>query len=177
MNKNKKGFVLWFTGLSGAGKSTIADGVFEVLKTNGIKIERLDGDVVRENLTKSLGFTKEDRDENIRRIGFVANLLSRNDVGVIASFISPYQKQREELQRNVNNYIEIYVNAPLDVCEERDPKGLYKKARKGEIKNFTGISDPYDEPQNPALELRTDRATPEECIQQAILYLEENEYV
>ncbi len=176
MNKNKKGFVLWFTGLSGAGKSTIADGVFEVLKTNGIKIERLDGDVVRENLTKSLGFTKEDRDENIRRIGFVANLLSRNEVGVIASFISPYQKQREELQRNVNNYIEIYVNASLEVCEARDPKGLYKKARKGEIKNFTGISDPYDEPQNPALELRTDKATPEECIAEVINFISKKIY-
>ncbi|MEA1925896.1 MAG: sulfate adenylyltransferase [Patescibacteria group bacterium] len=176
-NKNKKGFVLWFTGLSGAGKSTIADGVFETLKINGIKIERLDGDVVRENLTKSLGFTKEDRDENIKRIGFVASLLSRNDVGVIASFISPYQKQREELQRNVNNYIEIYVNAPLEVCEERDPKGLYKKARRGEIKNFTGISDPYDEPRNPALELRTDKATPEECIAEVINFINKKGYI
>jgi len=177
MKKNKKGFVLWFTGLSGAGKSTIADLVYDHLKVNGTKIERLDGDVVRENLTQDLGFTKKDRDENVRRVGFVADLLSRNGVGVIASFISPYQQQRDELREKVENFIEVFVNAPLDVCERRDTKGLYKKARTGEIKNFTGISDPYDEPKNPDVELKTDIQTPEECLQQVLDYLEREGYL
>lgn len=117
-NENLKGFVLWFTGLSGAGKSTIADEVYKQLKTNGNRIERLDGDVVRESLTKGLTFSKEDRDENIRRIGFVSNLLSKHGVGVIASFISPYKNQRDELRKNVTGFIEIFVNTPLEVCEK-----------------------------------------------------------
>ena len=177
MKTNKKGFVLWFTGLSGAGKSTVADLVFEYLKGNGTKIERLDGDVAREKLTKGLGFSKEDRDENIRRIGFVADMLSRNEVGVIASFITPYRQQREDLRENVKNYIEVFVNAPLEVCEERDPKGMYKKARAGEIQNFTGISDPYDKPDEPDIELKTDCQSPEECLQKVIEYLEKRECI
>lgn len=176
-NKNLKGFVLWFTGLSGAGKSTTADIVYKLLKENSNTIERLDGDIVRESLTNKLGFSKEDRDENVRRIGFVSNLLSKNGIGVIASFISPYKHQRDELRRKVKNLILIYVNAPLQVCEERDPKGLYKKARKGEIKNFTGISDPYDIPKNSDIEIRTDQMTPEECAQKVVNYLEENKFI
>lgn len=177
MKTNKKGFVLWFTGLSGAGKSTVADLVFDYLRGNGTKIERLDGDLVRENLAQDLGFTKKDRDENIRRIGFVAHLLSRNGVGVVASFISPYQKQRKELRENVENFIEVYVNAPLEVCERRDPKGLYKKARSGEIKNFTGISDPYEEPKNPEVSITTDVLTPEQCTKRVIEYLEKESFI
>jgi adenylylsulfate kinase len=138
---------LWLTGLSASGKTTIADKVYEILKTNGTKLEKLDGDVVRENLTKDLGFSREDRDENIRRIGFVADLLSRNNVGVIASFISPYRGHRGELRERVHNFIEVFVDAPLSVCEARDPKGLYKKARSGSIKCFT-VGDPYETPED-----------------------------
>lgn len=176
-NENLKGFVLWFTGLSGAGKSTIADEVYKLLKVNGNRIERLDGDVVRESLTKGLTFSRRDRDENIRRIGFVSNLLSRNGVGVIASFISPYKHQREELRKSVTGYIEVFVNTPLEICEKRDVKGLYKKARTGEIKNFTGISDPYDRPSNPHLELFTEENTPAECAEKVIKYLKEKGFV
>ncbi|MFO7807246.1 MAG: adenylyl-sulfate kinase [Candidatus Moraniibacteriota bacterium] len=176
-NKNLKGFVLWFTGLSGAGKSTIADEVYKKLKKNGNKIERLDGDVVRESLTKGLTFSREDRDENIRRIGFVANLLSRNGVGVIASFISPYKHQRDELKNNVKGFIEVFVNTPLEVCENRDVKGLYKKARSGEIKNFTGISDPYDAPQSPSIEIFTEKASPDECAEKVMKYLRKEGFV
>lgn len=170
-NNNKQGFVLWFTGLSAAGKTTIADRVCELLDQNGTNLERLDGDVVRENLTKDLGFSKEDRDENIRRIGFVADLLSRNNVGVIASFISPYKKQRDELREKVNNYIEIFVDTPLEICEQRDPKGMYKKARAGEIKMFTGISDPYEAPENPEIHLKSHDREAEVCAQEVIEYL------
>jgi|SRR6056297_789460 len=174
---NNQGFVLWFTGLSGAGKSTIADGVYKLLQTNGNKIERLDGDVVRKNLTKGLGFSHEDRNENIRRIGFVADLLSRNEVGVIASFISPYKEHRDLLREKVTNFIEVFVNTPLEVCEQRDPKGLYKKARKGEIPHFTGISDPYHNPRDPELELRAGDNSAEECVNQVIRYLQDNDFI
>lgn len=176
-NKNQKGFVLWITGLSQAGKTTIGDGVYKILKENNIKVERLDGDIVRKYLSKDLGFSKEDREENIRRVGFVVKLLSRNGIGVIASFISPYRSIRKKLREEVPNFIEVYANAPLEVCEKRDTKGLYKKARLGEIKNFTGISDPYEPPENPEIELKTDTFTPEECIEKVIEYLKENKYI
>lgn len=176
-NTNQKGFVLWFTGLSAAGKSTIADEVFKILKNKSIKIERLDGDVVRENLTKGLGFSKEDRDENIKRIGFVADLLSHNGVGVVASFITPYKEQREKLKANVHNFIEVFVNTSIEICEKRDPKGLYKKARKGEIKMFTGISDPYEEPENADIVLKTQDNSVEDCASAVIAYLEKNNYI
>lgn len=151
--KNQEGFVLWFTGLSGAGKSTLADALYEKLKSDGMKVERLDGDIVRENLTKGLGFSKEDRDENIRRIAFVAKLLSRNGIGVVASFISPYEKERQYVREQVTNFMEVHVNTPLEICESRDSKGLYAKARRGEIKNFTGVSDPYEKPKCPEIEV------------------------
>lgn len=176
-NNQKKGFVLWLTGLSQSGKSTIADEVYNQLKEKGYRVERLDGDIVRESLTKDLGFSKEDRDENIRRVTFLAKLLSRNGVGVIASFISPYEKQREEIKRKVENYIEVYVNTPLEVCEKRDRKGLYKMAREGKIKNFTGISDPYDEPKNPAIEIKTEDYNLEQSIDIIFNYLEKNKYL
>lgn len=182
MYKDKKkrqqdGFVLWFTGLSQSGKSTIADGIYNKLKDMGITVERLDGDVVRETLTKDLGFSKEDRDENIKRVGFVAKLLSRNGVGVISSFISPYKKQRENLRLSIENFIEIYTNTPLEVCEKRDTKGVYKKAREGIIKNFTGISDPYEAPENPEIELKPAEQGVDECVNQVIQYLEENRII
>ena len=179
-NKNNftcPGFVLWFTGLSAAGKTTIADKVCEILSERSIGVERLDGDLVRENLTKDLGFSRQDRDENIRRIGFVANLLSRNNVAVIASFISPYEAQRQELRDKINNFIEVFVDTPLEVCEARDPKGLYKKARSGEIKNFTGISDPYERPESPEICLDTSSLSVDDCVAQIISYLEEGNYI
>ncbi len=174
---NKKGFVLWFTGLSGAGKSTLAEGVYQALKDNGNNIERFDGDIFRKNLSKDLGFSREDREENIRRIGFVVNLLSRNQVAVVASFISPYRKQRQELRSSINNFIEVFVNTPLEVCEQRDPKGLYKKARQKQIPYFTGISDPYEAPESPDLELRAGELGVEECLAQIIDFLIENDYI
>lgn len=173
----KNGFVLWFTGLSAAGKTTIADALFEHLNKNGIHLERLDGDVARENLTKDLGFSKEDRDENIRRIGFVAGLLSKNNVGVIASFISPYKKQRQELRKKVYNFIEVFVDTPLEICEKRDPKGMYKKARAGEIKQFTGISDPYEAPEKPDIHLKSGEWDVERCVEEIIKYLREKGYI
>ena len=172
-----KGFVLWFTGLSQAGKTTIADRICEVLKEKGLKVERLDGDIVRQSLTKDLGFSKEDRDKNIERVTFVAKLLSRNGVIVLASFISPYKETREKIRKEVNNYIEIFCNCPLDICEKRDAKELYAKARKGEIENFTGISDPYEEPECPEIELKTNIESVEKCADKIIQYLEKHNFI
>ena len=176
-NNNRKGFALWFTGLSASGKTTVADRVYADLKNNNARLERLDGDVVRERLTKGLGFDREGRNENIRRIGFVADMLSRNNVGVMASFITPYKEQRDELRETVHNYIEVFVDAPLSVCENRDPKGLYKKARAGEIPQFTGIDDPYDNPKSPDVHIKTDQMSVPECASTVIKYLEENQYI
>ncbi len=168
-----EGFVLWFTGLSGSGKSTIADRVAEKLRERGLKIERLDGDTVRKSLTRDLGFSERDRNENIRRVAFVAKLLSRNGVGVIASFISPYRKIRNHVREEVTNFVEVYAKCPLEICIERDPKGLYKKALNGEIENFTGVSHPYEEPENPEILLETDKKTVDECVEKVINKLEE----
>ena len=168
-----EGFVLWFTGLSGSGKSTIADRVAEKLRERGLKIERLDGDTVRKSLTRDLGFSERDRNENIRRVAFVAKLLSRNGVGVIASFISPYRKIRNHVREEVTNFVEVYAKCPLEICIERDPKGLYKKALNGEIENFTGVSHPYEEPENPEILLETDKETVDECVEKVINKLEE----
>lgn len=157
MKMEQSGVSVWFTGLSGAGKTTICQAVERKLLEQGCKVEVLDGDIVRLNLTKGLGFSKEDRDENIRRIGFVAQLLTRNGVIVLVAAISPYRDVRNEVRQKIGNFIEVYVNAPLDVCEERDVKGLYQKARSGQIKNFTGIDDPYQPPTHPEVECRTDQ--------------------
>lgn len=163
-----KGFTLWFTGLPCSGKSAVADRVAEILRERGMKVERLDGDIVRKSLTKDLGFSKEDRDENIRRVTFVAKLLTRNGVAVLTSFVSPYHEIREESRREIGNFIEVYVKCPVDVCIERDIKGMYVKALKGEIKDFTGVSDPYEEPQNPEILLETDKETLEESANKVI---------
>jgi adenylyl-sulfate kinase len=164
MNDKKEypGFVLWMTGLSGSGKTTIALILEEELRSRGIKIERLDGDVVRESLTRDLGFSKEDREKNIERITFVAKLLSRNNVGCVCSFISPYQSIRDNVRAQTTNFIEVFVDASLEAVMERDIKGLYKKAIAGEIPNFTGISDPFEAPENPDIHVRTDLQTPME---------------
>jgi len=172
-----KGVTVWFTGLSGAGKTTISQVVAQKLKDAGYKLEVLDGDIVRTNLTKGLGFSKEDRDENIRRIGFVSNLLTRNGVIVIVSAISPYRELREEVKGKIGNFVEVFVNAPLATCEERDVKGLYKKARSGEIKMFTGISDPYEAPLNPEIECRTDLEELDESVNKVLQGLKDLGYL
>ena len=149
MQNSHKGCTLWFTGLSGAGKSTISGIIERRLREAGAKVEVLDGDVVRENLSKGLGFSKEDRDTNIRRIGFVCELLSRNGVIAIVAAISPYRAVREEIRGRIQNFVEIYVECPLEVVSDRDVKGLYKKAAAGQIPQFTGVSDPYEPPLHP----------------------------
>lgn len=159
---NGRGCVIWFTGLSGAGKTTIAEILERDLRAGGAKVEVLDGDVVRQHLSKGLGFSKEDRDENIRRIGFVAHLLARNGVKVICSAISPYRDVRDEVRALADDFVEVYVSTPLAVCEARDPKGLYARARAGEMKGFTGIDDPYEPPLDPELEITTLDQAPQE---------------
>jgi adenylyl-sulfate kinase len=161
------------TGLSGSGKTTIALILEEELKARGVKVERLDGDVVRESLTADLGFTAEDRRKNIERVTFVAKLLSRNEVGCICSFISPYQTVRDHVRANTTNFMETFIDAPLDVVIERDVKGLYKKAIAGEIPNFTGISDPFEAPAQPDIHVRTDQETPEESAARIARHLED----
>jgi adenylylsulfate kinase len=169
----QKGFTLWFTGLSGAGKTTLARLVETELIARGHKVEVLDGDIIRTNLSKGLGFSKEDRDTNIRRIGFVCNLLSRNDVVAIAAAISPYREVRDELRRDIGDFVEVYVSCPIEVLAERDVKGLYKKALAGEIKNFTGVDDPYESPLHAEVVVETDSETPDESAARIIAKLEE----
>jgi len=170
-------FTLWFTGLSGSGKSTVSRLVYEELKKRGYKVELLDGDVVRTHLSKGLGFSKEDRDENIKRIGFVCQLLTRNDVIAIAAAISPYRETRDYVRQQIGRFVEVYVNCPLEVCAARDTKGLYKKAMAGEIANFTGVSDPYEEPLNPEIVLPTHQQTPEESAALVLAQLEAGGYI
>lgn len=172
-----QGFTLWLTGLSGAGKTTIAVGLERELQARGARIERLDGDTVRQGLTRDLGFSKADRDRNIERVTFVAKLLSRNNVGVIAAFISPYREAREIARRETTNFIEAYVSAPIEVCAARDVKGLYAKAFAGELKGFTGVDDPYEEPLSPEIVLHTDRQTVEESVAIIIAYLESRQLI
>jgi adenylylsulfate kinase len=171
-NTNAGGATVWLTGLSASGKTTISKAVADVLRARGCRVETLDGDVVRQNLTKGLGFSKEDRDENIRRIGFVAHLLSRNGVIAIVAAISPYRDIRDEVRARIGRFVEVFVNAPVEVCERRDPKGLYRKARAGEIKGFTGVDDPYEPPLAPEVECRTDRETVEESVAKVLQALE-----
>jgi adenylylsulfate kinase len=175
--KKMGGVTVWFTGLSGAGKTTIRMAVEQALRTQGHKVEVLDGDIVRENLTKGLGFSKADRDENIRRIGFVSHLLTRNGVIVLVSAISPYRDIRDEVRGRIGDFVEVFVNAPLEVCEERDVKGLYKRARAGELKQFTGIDDPYEAPLSPEIECRTDLETLEESTEKVLHRLKELGYL
>jgi adenylylsulfate kinase len=175
--KQQCGVTIWLTGLSGAGKTTICQAVEKELQIQGYKIEVLDGDLVRQNLTKGLGFSKEDRQENIRRIGFVAHLLTRNDVIVLVSVISPYAEIRQQMRQLIGNFIEVYVNAPLEVCEQRDVKGLYKKARNGEIKNFTGIDDLYEIPRNPDVQCNTVQESVAESATKVLNKLKELGYI
>ncbi len=169
----KQGTTLWMTGLSGAGKTTIANLLAEKLIRRGEKVEILDGDVIRTNLSKGLGFSKEDRETNLMRIGFVCRLLSRNGAIAIAAAISPYDYIRKNLRKEDENFIEVYVNAPIEKCIERDVKGLYKKALAGEIKQFTGIDDPYEAPEDAEIEVHTDKETVEESVEFILRRMEE----
>jgi len=166
-----KGATVWFTGLSGSGKSTIAHLLEKKLKASGVKVELLDGDVIRTNLSKGLSFSQEDRDINIKRIGFVCNLLTRNGVIAIVSAISPYRVTRDSNRRLIGSFVEVYAKCPLEECEKRDVKGLYKKARNGEVEAFTGVSDPYEEPLNPEVICETDKETPEQSTEKVFDYL------
>jgi len=172
----QKGFVIWFTGLSGAGKTTLSQSLAPELRRRGFKIEVLDGDEVRTNLSKGLGFSKEDRDTNIRRIGYVSRLLSRNGVGVISAAISPYREVRDEVRQAIEAegavFVEVYVECPIDVLAERDMKGLYKRALAGEIKEFTGVSDPYEEPLEPEVMVRTDGESVAQSLSTIVAQLE-----
>lgn len=170
--KMHKGFVLWLTGLSGAGKSTISHLLAQRLRLLGARVEVLDGDVIRTHLSKGLGFSKEDRDENVRRIGFVCELLSRNGVIAIAAAISPYRATREELRERILNFVEVYVECPLEVLVDRDVKGFYKKALAGHLAQFTGISDPYEPPRTPELIIHSYRETPEASVDRILATLE-----
>lgn len=169
----RQGFVLWFTGFSGAGKSTIAELVRDALQAREVPVELLDGDDVRTHLSKGLTFTREDRDTNVRRIGWVAGLLSRHGVAAITAAISPYAAVRAEARAMASQFVEVFVDAPLEKCRERDVKGLYQRAYRGEIPNFTGVNDPYEPPPNPEIHLHTDQETPEQSAQKVIAYLEE----
>lgn len=172
-----QGFTVWFTGLSGSGKTVLAMKLEEVLRDRGLKVERLDGDIVRKGLTSDLGFSKKDRDMNIERVTFVAKLLTRNGVAVLCSFISPYRERRAKSRAEIGNFVEVYCKASLDALIERDVKGLYKKALAGEIQNFTGVSDPYEEPGKPEVIVETDKETVEESLAKIVSKLEELGYV
>ena len=167
-----KGFTLWFTGLSGAGKTTLAKKVQKIMLKRGMNVEVLDGDELRENLSKGLGFSKEDRDTNIRRIGFVASLLARNNACCIAAAISPYADIRREVRANHENFVEVYTKCSLETLTERDVKGLYKKALAGEITGFTGVDDPYEEPENAEIIVDTEAESIDESCDRIVRYLE-----
>jgi adenylylsulfate kinase len=171
---DQPGACLWFTGFSGAGKSTIANIVVADLVARGLKVELLDGDEVRDNLSKGLGFSKEDRDINIRRIGWVAKVLARNGVIAVTAAISPYRALRDEMRGQIHNFVEIHVATPFEVCEERDVKGLYAKARAGEIPQFTGLDDPYEPPENPEIRVDTGGKAPQQSAAEVEAWLDLN---
>lgn len=172
-----KGFTIWFTGLSGAGKSTLSRIIEQRLKARNRNVEVLDGDIVRTHLSKGLGFSREDRNTNIQRIAFVCSLLTRNGVIAIAAAISPYREAREWARKEIGNFVEVYIKCPIDVCRERDVKGLYKLADEGKLKGFTGVDDPYEEPERPQLVIETDKETIEESVARIFAKLEELGYL
>ena len=171
------GCTIWFTGLSGSGKSTLAHLLEQRLKQHDVKVEILDGDVVRTHLSKGLGFSREDRDTNIKRIAFVCSLLTRNGVICISAAISPYREARAWARAEIGNFVEVYVKCPLEVCQQRDVKGLYKLVAEGKMKNFTGVDDPYEEPERPELVIETDKESPEESAERIIALLVEQGYL
>ena len=173
----QRGVTLWFTGLPSSGKSSIADTVAERLRQRGFKAERLDGDIIRKHLWKELGYSKEDRDENIRRAAFLAGLLTRNGIIVLTSFISPYRELRDYARREIGDFVEIYVRCPVEVCIQRDTRGMYKKALAGEIPNFTGVSDPYEEPLNPEVLIESHKESLEESVTKVMTKIKELGYI
>lgn len=175
---NATGFTVWLTGLSGAGKSTVAEILERELRARGRRVEVLDGDVVRTNLSAGLGFSREDRETNMRRVGWVCELLTRNDVAVIAALISPYRAVRDEIRVRIGRFLEVYMQAPLEVTAKRDVKGLYAKAQAGELEPFTGVSDPYEQPLNPEVVCQSDGTeTPEQSAAKVLRRLEELGYL
>ncbi len=171
------GFTIWFTGLSGSGKSTLSVMLQERLGERGRKVEILDGDIVRTHLSKGLTFSKEDRDTNIKRIAFVCALLTRHGVATISAAIAPYREARAWARNEIGNFVEVYVKCPIEVCRERDVKGLYKLADEGKLKGFTGVDDPYEEPENPELVIETDKETPAQSVQRILNKLGELGYL
>jgi adenylyl-sulfate kinase len=171
------GFTVWFTGLPCSGKSTLAELVAADLRRWGRPVEVLDGDEIRAHLSADLGFGKEDRDRHIRRIGWLCEILSRNGVVAVAAFIAPYQEVREANRREIGRFVEVFVDCPVDICAQRDVKGMYARAMRGEIRNFTGVSDPYEEPLNPEVVVHTDRETPEESAARVLGRIEELGYI
>jgi adenylylsulfate kinase len=168
---NRTGFTVWLTGLPCAGKSTIADALAQHLRARRWSVELLDGDVVRTHLSKGLGFSREDRDVNVRRIGFVAHLLSRNGVAVIVAAVSPYASTRQQVRQQIEKFVEVYVACPVDECIRRDVKGMYAQAQSGSIRSFTGVSDPYEPPDHAEVTVRTDQQSPEQSVQQVLAAL------
>lgn len=171
--KKHQGVTIWFTGLPCCGKTTIADQVGDILKRKGFLVERLDGDLVRQNFSSDLGFSKKDRDENIRRAIFLADMLTRNNVVVLASFVSPYKKQRRKARKEIKHFVEVYVRCPVKICMKRDVKGMYRKALEGKIKHFTGVDDPYEEPENPEIIVDTDIESVDESVGKVLQKIEE----
>lgn len=171
------GITIWFTGLPCSGKSTIADSLAERLKQKGVKVQRLDADIIRKHLWKELGYSKEDRDENIRRASYLAKLFTESGIVTVTSFISPYEELRKHARQEIGSFMEVYVKCPVEVCIKRDTRGLYKKAMAGEISNFTGISDPYEEPTNPEVLIESDNETLEESVAKVMAKLRELKYI
>jgi adenylyl-sulfate kinase len=175
--KNHQGFTIWFTGLPCCGKTTIADQVALLLKNKNYTVEQLDGDIIRRGVTRDLGFSKEDRDENIKRVTSITKTLTQNNVIVLASFVSPYRTQRRNARKEIKKFIEVYVRCPVEICIQRDVKGMYTKALEGKITHFTGVDDPYEEPEHPELILDTDKETVEESVRKVLNKIEELGYL
>ena len=175
--KKHQGFTIWFTGLPCCGKTTIANQVSVILKKRGFLVEQLDGDLIRQSFSSDLSFSKKDRDENISRATFLAKMLSRNNVVVLASFVSPYRKQRRRARKQIKNFVEVYVRCPVKICMKRDVKGMYKKALEGKIQHFTGVDDPYEEPEHPELIVDTDIESVEESVGKVLQKIEEIGYL
>lgn len=171
---NSRGFTLWFTGLPSSGKTTLSSRISEELRRRNFRVEVMDGDLIRQEIC-NMGFTKEDRDQNVKRIGIICRLLSRNDVVAIAAAISPYREARRYVRDKIDGFVEVYVKCPVKVCAERDPKGNYKKAFAGEIKHFTGVDDPYEEPENPEIVIRSQEMSPTESVDAILSWLREND--
>jgi adenylylsulfate kinase len=173
----EKGFVVWLTGLPASGKTTIAISLEEKLRSNGLRVEVMDGDEVRKGLSRDLGFSKEDREKHAMRVAYVSKLLARNGVAVIVALISPYRSFREVIRSDIEHFIEVFVQCPVEECAKRDPKGLYAKAFAGEVKDFTGVDDPYEEPENPELVLDTVSESTAESVAKVLVWLSDNDYL